>query len=220
MLAPIAALVLALAVPVPADDEADLPVVVLVGDSIRLGYAPYVAERLEGKARVVSPRANGGDSNNVRAHLDEWVIAADPDVVHLNAGLHDLKYDAGAGTHQVEPDAYAANLEAILDRLESETDATLIFATTTPVIEERHNAVKPFQRLVADVDRYNEAARRVLESHPEVAIDDLHAAVVAIGPESALVADGVHYTPAASRQLAERVVESIERALAEREDGR
>ena len=72
-------------------EQPELPKVVLVGDSIRLGYAPLVAKRLEGKARVVSAEANGGDSANVLAHLDEWVIREKPAVVHLNCGLHDLK---------------------------------------------------------------------------------------------------------------------------------
>ena len=43
----------------------ELPTVALIGDSIRLGYAPLVAKRLEGKARIVSPEPNGGDSSNV-----------------------------------------------------------------------------------------------------------------------------------------------------------
>ena len=42
--------------------QSGLPRVVLVGDSIRLGYAPRVTARLAGKAVVVSPPANGGDS--------------------------------------------------------------------------------------------------------------------------------------------------------------
>src|SRR4051812_1545412 len=63
---------------VPAWGQADAapaagpPRVVLIGDSIRLGYAPAVAARLTGKAVVISPPENGGDSINVLAHLDEW----------------------------------------------------------------------------------------------------------------------------------------------------
>src|SRR5512135_3262286 len=70
---------------------AQLPKVVLVGDSIRLGYAPIVARLLSGKATVVSVEANGGDSANVLRNLEEWVVKEKPDIVHLNAGLHDLK---------------------------------------------------------------------------------------------------------------------------------
>src|SRR5262245_50346095 len=73
------------------------PKVVLIGDSIRIGYAPRVVERLAGKAAVVSLPDNGGDSGNVLAHLDDWVIREQPDVVHLNCGLHDLKRSRASG---------------------------------------------------------------------------------------------------------------------------
>ncbi len=54
----------------PAAPKPELPKVVLVGDSIRLGCAPLVARRLEGKARVVSAEANGG--GNVLAKVHWW----------------------------------------------------------------------------------------------------------------------------------------------------
>ena len=58
-----------------ADNTAtpQLPRVVIVGDSIRLSYASTVMEQLAGKAIVVSPEANGGDSSNLLQHLDRWV---------------------------------------------------------------------------------------------------------------------------------------------------
>src|SRR5262247_1361752 len=56
------------------DAGVELPKVALIGDSIRLGYAPLVAKRLAGRARIISPAANGGDSSNVLRNLDEWVI--------------------------------------------------------------------------------------------------------------------------------------------------
>src|SRR5437764_13752234 len=115
----------------PASQPAGLPKVVLVGDSIRLGYAPRVAARLEGKAVVVSPPENSGDSANVLAHLDEWVLRQKPDVVHLNCGLHDLKRSRKDGRHQVELDRYEANLRQIVARIRERTDAALVFADTT-----------------------------------------------------------------------------------------
>ncbi len=142
-----------------AQEKDTLPVVVLIGDSIRIGYTPYVTEQLQGKAEVVSPRENGGDSSNVLKNLDAWVIDRQPDVIHINAGLHDLKLDRKTRTHQVELDAYKENLRTILKRLTEETDARILFATTTPVLDERHNTVKPFDRLEADVEAYNGVAR-------------------------------------------------------------
>src|SRR5262245_57731542 len=60
------------------DAGVELPKVALIGDSIRLGYAPLVAKRLAGRARIISPAANGGDSANALRNLDEWVIGEKP----------------------------------------------------------------------------------------------------------------------------------------------
>ena len=63
----------------------------MLGDSIRIGDAPFVTKLLDGKAVVISPSPNGQDSGNVLRNLEEWVLKESPDVVHFNAGLHDLK---------------------------------------------------------------------------------------------------------------------------------
>ena len=83
----------------PADQvlEPDLPRVLLVGDSIRLGYAATVEKELAGRAIVLSPKANGGDSSNVLKNLDEWVIRQRPNVVHFNCGIHDTKKSKKTG---------------------------------------------------------------------------------------------------------------------------
>ena len=198
-------------------DESRLPVVVLVGDSIRLGYGPFVAERLKGRARVVGSPENAGDSRNLLAHLEDWAIRDRPVVVHFNAGLHDIKADPTSGSHQVEPDEYRANLREIVRRLGSETSARLVFATTTPVVEARREVGKhpTFLLKNGDVASYNRAALEVVGTSPLVRVDDLHAAVVRLGAESALLPDGVHFTEAASRALAEQVAASVEAALVE-----
>jgi hypothetical protein len=46
------------------------------------------AARLQGDRRSAEPNE---DSGNVLRNLEEWVIKEKPDVVHMNAGLHDLK---------------------------------------------------------------------------------------------------------------------------------
>ena len=196
-------LLLLVAAPVAAQPPAaPLPKVVLVGDSIRLGYAPLVAKKLEGKAVVVSPAANGGDSANVLKHLDEWVARERPDLVHVNCGLHDLKLGKATKKHQVELDDYRQNLRRIVDRIRSETGATVVFANTTPIHDERHarrNA--EFDRTDAAVLRYNEAARDVM-SEAGVPVHDLHTIVRRGGVEALLTADGTHYTPAGNELLA------------------
>ena len=73
-----------------------LSLVVLIGDSIRMGYQDHVVSQLAGRAEVWAPEENGGDSRNVLAHLDQWVFVRQPDLVHVNCGLHDLKRAFGA----------------------------------------------------------------------------------------------------------------------------
>jgi dienelactone hydrolase/lysophospholipase L1-like esterase len=186
---------------------------VLVGDSIRLGYAPAVAARLMGKAVVISPPENGGDSANVLAHLDEWVFGQKPDVVHLNCGLHDLKRFRKGGHHQVEVDQYVDNLRRIVARIRQGTDAALVFADTTPILDDRHaRRGADFDRTEADVRRYNDAAVAVM-SELGVPVHDLHWVVEQGGVQSMLGPDGTHYTTAGSDRLAEAVADCILRQV-------
>src|SRR5437764_5322824 len=115
----------------------ELPKVALIGDSIRMGYAPLVAERLKGKAVVISAAENGGDSANVLKHLEEWVLREKPLLVHLNCGLHDLKLDRQTKRHQVELPDYEANLRETVKRIR-ESGAALVFASSTPIEDARH----------------------------------------------------------------------------------
>ncbi len=190
-----------------------LPKVVLVGDSIRLGYAARVAERLSGKAVVISPPENGGDSTNVLSHLDDWVLRQKPDVVHLNCGLHDLKRSKTDGHHQVELARYADNLRRVVARIREGTDAALVFADTTPILDERHaRRGADFDRTEADVRQYNAAAIAMMRELG-VPVHDLHWVVEQGGPETMLGPDGTHYTVVGSDRLAEAVADCVLRQL-------
>ena len=168
--------------------------VVLIGDSIRMGYQPIVTAALRGVAEVWGPKDNGGDSANVLAHLDEWVIQRQPDIVHLNAGLHDLKRPFGERTNQVPIERYRENLEAIFRRIGEGTQAILVWAKTTPVNERWHHERKGFDRFEADLEAYNSVALD-LARRSGVPVDDLPRAVLDVGRDTALAEDGVHFTP-------------------------
>jgi lysophospholipase L1-like esterase/dienelactone hydrolase len=198
---------------VNSSSAAELPKVVMIGDSIRLGYAPPVAKRLTGQAVVVSPAANGGDSNNVLKHLDEWIIREKPDVVHLNCGLHDLKQAKKDKLYQVDLESYEANLKQIVARLRKDTSATLVFANTTPIVDERHaKRGANFDRRESDVRRYNETAIAVMRQ-VGVPVDDLHTIVERAGAEKMLGTDGTHYTTAGYERLADAVADCVRRQL-------
>jgi lysophospholipase L1-like esterase len=206
------ALSLAILVSSATAQERPLPRVVLVGDSIRMGYAPLVAKLLDGKAVVVSPKPNGEDSGNVLRNLDEWVIKEKPDIVHINAGLHDLKLKDKS--YQVPLGEYEKNLKTILERIRKETKADVIFATTTPIFDDRHAQRKVgFDRLEADVQKYNSAAVSVMKQ-AGVPINDLHEVVDSRGKEKLIAADGTHYGQEGYEALAAAVTDGILRSLA------
>ena len=186
---------------------ANLPLIVLIGDSIRMGYQDHVTSQLAGRAEVWSPEENGGDSRNVLAHLDDWVFSRQPGLVHVNCGLHDLKRAFGAES-AVPLAEYERNVRQILQRLRRELDGAVVWATTTPVDETWHHQHKGFDRLEADVAAYNAAACAVAVALG-VPIDDLFAVVEREGKARLLTQDGVHFTEAGSQLLGRVVAECI-----------
>lgn len=193
---------------------ANLPLVVLIGDSIRMGYQDYVTSQLAGRAEVWSPEENGGDSRKVLAHLDQWAFSRQPDLVHVNCGLHDLKRAFGAES-EVPLAEYERNVRQILQRLQRELDGAVVWATTTPVDESWHHQNKGFDRLEADVEAYNAAARAVAVDLG-VPIDDLFAVVEREGKVRLLTQDGVHFTAEGSQLLGRAVAECVWGHLSDR----
>lgn len=192
--------------------DPELPVVVLMGDSIRMGYAPLVAEKLKGKATIVSPKPNGGDSANVLKLLDKEVIAHQPVVVHFNCGIHDTKKFREGGQFQVPPDKYEANLRTIVERLRKETKAKVLFATTTPIIDDRAAAGRTkaaYELLDASIRQYNEIATKVM-AELDVPVDDLRGALGDGDSQAKLVGgDGVHFEAKGKEVLAAAVAEFV-----------
>src|SRR5712692_6887545 len=81
-------------------DVPGLPRVLLIGDSISIGYTVPTRHLLTGKANVHRIPANGGPTTNGLANLDAWLGHGKWDVIHFNWGLHDLKTGEG-GKRQV-----------------------------------------------------------------------------------------------------------------------
>ena len=187
-------------------DEAGLPRVLLIGDSISMGYTIPVRELLKGKANVHRVLTNGADTPNGLAHLAEWLGSGKWDVIHFNWGLHDLKIDPD-GSRQVPLEKYQQNLRELVSRLER-TGARLIFATTTPV--PALGKLSP-RRINADVINYNLAATKIMQERG-IPIDDLYEFALPRLQEIQLP-ENVHYKPEGYAALAERVGASILKAL-------
>jgi len=182
--------------------------VLIIGDSISIGYTPHVQRLLAGRLEVVHHEGNAGDTRRIGERLDAWLAAdGDADVIHFNSGLHDIKLPRDGSGHQVPLPQYRENLARIVDRLR-DTGKALIWASTTPVIFEWHAAAKPFDRGEEDVVAYNAAAEEIV-SQAGIPIDDLHAVMHTAGPDRYLRKDGVHFTDEGYALLAEAVAKAI-----------
>ena len=167
--------------------------VILIGDSIRMGYQDAVRQELADEATVWGPEQNGGNSRNVLDNLDEWVLSRKPDLVHLNCGLHDLRREFDGTGPPIPLAEYEANVREILQQCKRGTEGVVVWATTTPVNEEWHHRNKGFDRFEADVDAYNQAALAVARECG-VTVSDLYEAVMRSGRDELLGEDGVHFT--------------------------
>ncbi len=203
--------------------DANLPNVLLLGDSISIGYTLEVRKRLAGKANVFRAMdAHGRKVMNCNgttfglARLDSWLGDRKWDVIHFNWGLHDLKHvdpkkggqPSSRATDPVQAPLpkYTANLEALVKRLKA-TGAKLIFATTTPVPA---GCTNPLREPEAPA-RYNEAALAIMKTHG-VRVNDLYAFALP-RLEKIQLPKNVHFTPEGSEQLAGEVAAAIEAEL-------
>jgi len=75
---------------IQAEEVAPLPKVLIIGDSISIGYTPPLTEMLRGKAEVVHNPGNATHSAYGLKNLDAWLGDAKWDVIQFNHGLHDL----------------------------------------------------------------------------------------------------------------------------------
>jgi lysophospholipase L1-like esterase len=190
------------------EDAPGLPRVLLIGDSISIGYTEPVRTELAGKVNVHRIPTNGATTAVGVKNLEEWLGTTKWDVIHFNFGLHDLKIMDG-GQHQVPLADYENNLRTIVLRFKK-TGARLIWATTTPVPDAKVNP----PRRSADVIVFNAAAKKIMVESG-VAIDDLYALVNPRLEELQLPAN-VHYSKAGYDVLGRQAAQSILKALESR----
>jgi len=92
-----------------------LPRILLIGDSISIGYTPYVVEMFQGRAEVIHNQGNAGPTGNGLAKIDEWLGDGDWDVIHFNWGLHDLCYRHPESKNQGRRDKVRGTLTTTLE---------------------------------------------------------------------------------------------------------
>ncbi|MCE9530688.1 MAG: SGNH/GDSL hydrolase family protein, partial [Planctomycetes bacterium] len=137
-----------LSIQVKADEPAKkLPRVLILGDSISIGYTESVRKLLQGKAEVIRPNTNCQHTAFGLAHIKEWLGKEKWDVIHFNWGIWDthmldannaLVRDETKGELHIRhtPQKYRENLTELVDILEK-SGAKLIWASTTPIMSRK-----------------------------------------------------------------------------------
>lgn len=195
--------------------------VLIIGDSISIGYFPFVKEMMKEKAMVTRPFSPDGSPENCQgttngiANIDRWIGAAKWDVIHFNFGLHDIKHvhpETGENStnpkdpHQADLKQYKKNLIQIVGKLKT-TGAQLLFATTTPYPD---TAIVPM-RLPGMPAKYNKVAEKIMKGN-KVLINDLYSLVLPRMSELQLE-NNVHFTEAGYKVLGKHVADEILKLL-------
>ncbi len=194
------------------------PKILIIGDSISIGYTPFVQQQLSDKATVSHNPGNAQHTGKGLASIDEWLEDEQWDIVHFNWGLWDLCYrhpdskvqgnrDKKNGTITYSIEEYAANLDSLVTMLRRKTDARLVFATTTYV--PKHEA----GRFSDDALKYNEAAKKVMQKH-SIVVNDLYPQSRKVHKKFGKGLDDVHYTDEGYEKLGRLVTDFLEKEMA------
>ncbi len=188
-------------------DKTDLPRVLMIGDSITMGYFDGVANSLQGKAscaRLATSKCicDPAFLPEVEMLLKNYSFA----VIHFNNGLHGFDYD-----NKQYADAFNDLLKTFKKHA---PQAKLIWASSTPERDPRD--LSKFSETNRIVTERNSLADRFMKEN-QIPVDDLYG-LVADHPEFQ-GGDGVHFNEKGRDAQAKQVYETILRQLPQKSPG-
>lgn len=205
--------------------------VLLIGDSIRLGYEKRVAELLGSNVNVYSPKENCRFTKNALWGMHAWMEAfGNPkiDVGHFNAGIWDLHRCTADGQLFSSQEEYARDIRRLAVQMQSYTD-NVIFANIIPggkgldegaklnaLINTDSDFVKsylcaPMDEWNRDVSKYNQISEAVM-AKMGIPVNDMYSAILA-DTEKYISKDGIHPTTEGYELLARMTADRIEEML-------
>ncbi len=186
--------------------------VLLLGDSIRMGYQNYVKEELAGEYEVLCPEDNGRFAAYTLWQANQ-MFKWNPDIalVHFNNGYWDMNIEAPM-TEAIHPvEEYKSFLRRIVALCRG-CGAQVVFATTVPILEDgaagdNTGVQGTINYSNAWVKEYNAAATAVMEEL-DVPVNDLYALCQA-HPTCYKCEDLLHLSEEGSRACAAQVAEYV-----------
>ena len=177
-----------------------------------MGYQPLVIQKLE-EADVWGPEENCRHSVTSLDNFYSWVVEQNPDLIHVNFGIHDSNYQHD-GEHYITLHQYRLTLERYIYRLRNElSDTNMIWATTTPRYTPQEEVPMAQWSIMAEAEipKYNAAALEIVH-RKGIPVNDLHEAIMRNDFTKCLCEDGCHMTEFGNEVLSDAIVEAI-RAL-------
>jgi lysophospholipase L1-like esterase len=196
----------------PVEDDPVLPRVLLVGDSISVGYTIPVRGLLSGQANLHRVPANAESTAKGIGLLEDWLGTERWDVIVFNFGLHDVLMLRDEP--RISLGLYRARLAAMIDMMQGR-GRRLIWVNSTPVTRQcethmerrwRIDPTRPYRRN-KDVIRYNAMAQRLMDEQG-IPVVDLYSFALPKLDEIQLPRN-VHFTDDGYAVLAQPVAEAI-----------
>jgi len=186
--------------------------ILIIGDSISIGYTPHVMEALDGEATVVHNEGNAGNTGMGLENIHGWLGEEKWDIILFNWGLWDLCYrhpaskvqgkkDKINGTLTFTPEEYGQNLDSLVQIMKT-TGARLMFVTTTCVPDGEKGRFQGDERI------YNAVALEIMTGH-NIQVVDLNQFSYDIHSKFGKRENDVHYTVEGYKELADVIVSAI-----------
>ncbi|HSH20342.1 MAG TPA: SGNH/GDSL hydrolase family protein [Draconibacterium sp.] len=193
------------------------PKVLIIGDSISIGYTPFVKETLRDKAVVTHNEGNAQHTGYGLENIEKWIQQDDYDIIQFNWGLWDLCYrhpdskvqgnrDKINGKLTFSLEEYRENLEKIVKILKEKTTAKLIFVTISYVPK------KEAGRFEKDSLKYNKVARQVMKKY-SIRVNDIYKKSKTIHKNYGLGNDDVHYQKKGYEELGKVITSFLNKEI-------
>ncbi len=190
------------------------PNILIIGDSISIGYTPFVKKYFADKANITHNPGNSQHTGTGLGKIETWLGGEKWDIIQFNWGLWDLCYrhpdskvqgnrDKVNGKITYTVEEYANNLDSLVSILKKKTNAKLIFVATTYVPENEAG------RFTDDAVKYNNAAKSVMKKH-SVVFNELYEPSISIHKKYGKGTDDVHYTAEGYEELGKLVADFLE----------
>jgi len=190
--------------------------VLLIGDSIRIGYQNQVKELLKEECDVIFDQDNSRFVQYGYWHINQMFRHFGPfDIVHFNHGYWDMNIESPMKEALNPIDEYVHGLDRMINYIRNQ-HAIPIFASTCPIFtsgisQDNTGIVAEINYQNSWVVAYNEAAEEYMNHH-HVAINDMYHPFLK-GPFYYKCPDMLHLSEDGNKLAAQLVASAIRKYL-------